>query len=80
MVSLLVSLRMNDFPNSRQNPWLVLPLLASIAGTVDHVRCMKREWSWYHGGVLLLIYTDIMIVGLILFFLLYPYAQWLTLR
>ncbi|HEY0264695.1 MAG TPA: hypothetical protein VGC07_09230 [Granulicella sp.] len=39
---------------------------------------MQKRWSFYHGGVLLCIYMDLMVVSLILFFLLYPYAFWLS--
>ena len=49
-----------------------------VRGSIDHVRCMHTRWSWYHGGVVLLIYMDLMALSMILFFLLYPYALWLT--
>ena len=39
---------------------------------------MQRRWSLYHGGVLLLIYMDLMVLCMILFLLLYPYAGWIT--
>jgi hypothetical protein len=39
---------------------------------------MRTKWSWYHGGVVLLIYMDLMAISMILFFLLYPYTHWLT--
>jgi hypothetical protein len=45
---------------------------------VDTIRCMRKRWSFYHGGVLLCIYMDLMAVALILVFLLYPYALWLS--
>jgi len=78
LISLGISLLLSDFPNNRQNPWLVIPAIFSAAGTIDHVRCMMTKWSWYHGGVVLLIYMDLMAISMILFFLLYPYAKWLT--
>jgi hypothetical protein len=34
---------------------------------------MRRRWSYYHAGVVLCIYMDLMAITLILFFLLYPY-------
>ncbi len=34
---------------------------------------MQRRWNFYHGGVILCIYMDLMALGMILFFLLYPY-------
>ncbi len=51
---------------------MVLPLLLAITGTVETLRCMRRQWNWYHGGVILCAYMDLMIVCLILFFLIYP--------
>ena len=76
--SLGIAVLLSGFPNSRKNPYLALPALGAIAGTVDHIRCMSTKWSWYHGGVILMVYMDLMVIGMTLFFLLYPYAQWLT--
>jgi hypothetical protein len=78
LASLAVSLLLSDFPNNRANPFLVLPMVAAIAGTIDHLRCVHTRWSWYHGGVVLLLYMDMMVLSMILFFLLYPYTHWLT--
>lgn len=78
LVSLVAAILLSGFPNSRTNPLIAVPALGAIAGTVDHVRCMATKWSWYHGGVILLVYMDLMAIGLILFFLLYPYTHWLT--
>ncbi len=71
-VSLLLAFRMSHFPMNAASPWIVLPLLAAIAGTADTVRCMQVRWSWYHGGVILCAYMDLMAIALILFFLVYP--------
>lgn len=73
-----VSLLLTDFPNNRPTPLLLLPALIAVAGLVDHLRCMRSRWSWYHGGVLLLIYMDLMILSMILFFLLYPSMSWIV--
>lgn len=78
LLSLGVSVLLSDFPNNHATPLLILPALVAVAGTVDHLRCMRTRWSLYHGGVLLMIYMDLMALGMILFFLLYPYALWLT--
>jgi hypothetical protein len=78
LISLGVALLLSDFPHNRATLLLILPALIAIAGTVDHLRCMRTKWSFYHGGVLLLVYMDLMAISMILFFLLYPYAQWLT--
>ncbi len=77
-VSFGVALVLADFPANRANPWLVLPLLTAVVGTVDTARNMRQRWSWYHGGVLLCLYADLMVLSMIGFFLLYPYATWLS--
>jgi hypothetical protein len=78
LLSLGVAVLLSDFPNNRANPYLALPVLGAVAGLIDHLRCMQPRWSFYHGGVLLLIYMDLMALGIVLFFLLYPYALWMT--
>lgn len=74
LLSLGITLLLSDFPNNRANPFIALPALAAAVGTIDHLRCMRTKWSWYHGGVVLLIYMDMMAISMILFLLLYPYA------
>ena len=78
LVSLAVSLPLSHFPHNRATPLLVLPALVAILGTLDTIRCMQRRWSFYHGGVVLCIYMDLMAVCLILFLLLYPYMLWMA--
>ena len=68
-----LALLISGAPHLRPTLWLIVPLLASLAGTADTVRCMQRRWNVYHGGVILCLYTDLMVITLILFFLLYPY-------
>ena len=77
LVSLAVATLLSNFPHLRATPWLVLPALGCLVGTADTVRCMQRRWSFYHGGVLLCVYMDLMAITLVLFFLLYPYLVWL---
>ncbi|MGD0799658.1 MAG: permease [Acidobacteriaceae bacterium] len=64
---------LSGFPHTRATLLLIIPALLALFGTFDHIRCMQPRWSLYHGGVLLLIYMDLMAVCLILFFLLFPY-------
>lgn len=73
VVSLAVATLISHAPNLRPSLWLILPFLTCLAGTVETVRCMRKRWSFYHGGVLLCIYMDLMALTLVLFFLLYPY-------
>jgi hypothetical protein len=73
LTSLAAATAISHAPHLRPSLWLVLPFLTSLIGTAETVRCMRRRWSFYHGGVLLCIYMDLMAVTLMLFFLLYPY-------
>jgi len=38
---------------------------------VETARCLDRRWSFYHAGVLLLLYSELMILVLALFFWVY---------
>lgn len=78
LLSLGFALLISGFPVIHTNPFLTLPVLVAVGGTIDTVRCMQRRWSLYHGGVLLLIYMDLMALCMILFLLLYPYARWIV--
>jgi hypothetical protein len=75
--SLAVATLMSNFPHLRATPWLVLPVFGCLVGTADTVRCLQRRWSFYHGGVLLCLYMDLLAMMLVLFFLAYPYLVWL---
>lgn len=78
VVSLVIATPMSGFPHLRTNPLLALPALLCLVGTADTVRCMQKRWSFYHGGVLLCLYMDLMAISLIFFFLLYPYMLIVT--
>ena len=72
LMSLVIAFRLSHFPQNRESFWIALPLLAALVGTVDTCRCMRTRWSWYHGGVVLCAYMDLMAVCMITFFLVYP--------
>ena len=71
--SLAIAIPLSHYPRIERSPLLIFPVLIAIAGTVDTVRCIQRRWSFYHAGVLLFIYMDLMALMLMLFFLFYPY-------
>lgn len=71
--SFAASFRLSGFPRSRATLLLIIPAVLALLGMFDTVRCMQPRWNFYHGGVILLIYMDLMAVCLILFFLLFPY-------
>ncbi len=76
--SLVTAFLLSDFPHNRATLLLLAPMLVSVAGTADTIRCIRKRWSLYHGGVIFCIYMDLMVVAMILVFLLYPYALGMT--
>ena len=72
--SLWASLRLSGYPDLQPNLWLTVPLLLTCAATWDHARCLQRRWSFYHGGVILLIYVDLMVLLTIAFLLVIPFS------
>jgi hypothetical protein len=75
--SLLLSFLWSGFPEDRPTLKLILPACVALYGTWETLRCLRLRWSFYHGGVLLLLYMDIMALAMIFFLLLYPYGGWL---
>lgn len=75
LVAFVVSLRLGGFPNIddlHSSRWQTIPILAALGAMVETTRCMKRRWSLYQAGVLILLYTDMMIMGLAVFLFFYP--------
>lgn len=70
--SLAAALHLSHFPHLQVNFWLLVPLATIVAGTADTARCMRKRWDFYHGGVLLSVYMDLLVFILVGFLLLYP--------
>jgi hypothetical protein len=70
-----LSIPLSGFPNSRPNPFIGIFAVLACLGTIDTLRCIQRRWNLYHAGVILCIYADLMALGMIVFFLVYPYAN-----
>ena len=69
------SLRLAGFPDINAlhgSRWQILVAFAAVGGMVETARCLGRKWSLYHAGVLLLLYSDLMILALVLFLCIYP--------
>jgi hypothetical protein len=76
--SVVLALAWSGFPNNVHGaPLVVVPACLAVYGTWETSRCLRPRWSFYHGGVLLLLYADVLALALIVFLLLYPYARWL---
>jgi len=76
--SFLIAVMLSDFPHNRATLLLILPAIVAIIGTGETARCMRKRWDYYHAGVILCIYMDLMAVIMILFFLIYPYGRFLA--
>ena len=77
LVGLFLAFRLAGFPNDRPSLKILIPALIAFTGMWDTLRCLQRRWSFYHGAVVVLLYADVLALLMILFLLLYPYAQWL---
>jgi hypothetical protein len=76
LTSLGVSFVLSGFPDVHASWPIAFAAFAALWGTYDTARCLRLRWSFYHGGVLLLLYMDVIALTMIFFLLLYPYAQW----
>ena len=75
LLAFAASLRLGGFPDIdalHASRWQSLPILVALGAMVETIRCMKRRWSLYQAGVLILLYTDVMIMGLAVFLFFYP--------
>lgn len=72
--SFALSLRLAGFPQIEDlhgSRWQLLALVTAVWGMAETGRCMGRRWSLYHAGILLLLYTNLMILTMIVFLLAY---------
>ena len=59
---------MAGFPDIQKihgSRWEVLALLLALWGMVETARCLRRQWSLYHAGVMILLYSELMILAAI---------------
>jgi hypothetical protein len=71
----VVSLRMAGFPDInklRGSYWQLAVLAFALWGLAETARCLQKKWSLYYVGVLMLLYTDVMILTMIVFLVFYP--------
>jgi hypothetical protein len=74
--ALAASLLLAGFPrieNLHGSPWQILAVLTACCGMIETARCLSRRWSLYHAGVLILLYSELMILALAVFLWIYPY-------
>ena len=69
------SLLLAGFPyieNLHGSRWQVVAALTAGWGMGETARCMRRHWNFYHAGVLILLYSELMILVLTVFLVFYP--------
>lgn len=67
--AMMASMRLAGFPRIEAlhgSPWQLALLPVALLGMMETARCLNRTWSFYHAGVLILLYTDLMILAMIL--------------
>lgn len=60
-----------DVDHLHSSPWQAAGLLVAAWGMVETARCLRRQWSFYHVGILILLYSDMIImvaIAALLFF------------
>ncbi len=72
--ALTVSLRVAGFPDTGSlhgSLWQIVVAPFVFWGIVETARCLRRKWSLYHAGVLILLYSELMILAMVLFLWVY---------
>lgn len=70
-----LSLRLGGFPDItalHSSRWQILAALAEFWSMAETTRCLGRHWSLYHAGVLILLYTELMILAMAVVLLIFP--------
>lgn len=75
LTAFAVSLLLAGFPYIERlhgSRWQWLVLAVGAWGLAETARCLQKRWNLYHAGVLILLYTDLMVLAMILFLAVYP--------
>jgi hypothetical protein len=75
VAAFLGSMRLAGFPDVAHlhaSSWQFVPVLAAAWGMFETARCMGKSWSLYHAGVLILLYSELMILAMAVFLWVYP--------
>jgi hypothetical protein len=65
----VASLRLAGFPYIEKlhgSPWQLLAVPFACWGMVETVRCLRKKWDLYHAGVMIMLYTELMILATVL--------------
>lgn len=62
------SLLMAGFPYIERlhgSPWQIAIAPFACWGMVETARCLRSKWDLYHAGVMILLYTELMILAMV---------------
>jgi hypothetical protein len=75
VAAFFLSLWLSGFPDMdalHLSHWQVLAILLACWSMVETMRCAERTWSLYYAGVLILLYSEVMILSMAVFLFFYP--------
>lgn len=75
VLAFLISLRLSGFPDVTAlhlSHWQAVPVLMSFWSIIETLRCAERRLSLYYAGVLILLYSEVMILGMAVLLFFYP--------
>jgi CO dehydrogenase/acetyl-CoA synthase gamma subunit (corrinoid Fe-S protein) len=69
LFSFLASLRLAGFPYIERlhgSRWQILVVPFACWGMYETARCLRKKWDLYHAGVMIMLYTELMILAMVL--------------
>lgn len=74
LCAFVATMRVAGFPRVHalhSSPWQIAPILVACWALAETFRCLQRRWSLYHAGIVLLLYSDLMILAMAMVLWLY---------
>jgi len=75
LIAFGISLRLAGFPDITKlhsSPWQLPIAFLAAWGMFETARRLRRRWSLYHAGVLILLYSELMILAMVIVLSIYP--------
>lgn len=75
LAAFAISLRLGGFPDLallHASRWQLVPAALALGGLAETLRCVRRRWDMYQAGILILLYSELMILAMAVFLLFYP--------
>jgi hypothetical protein len=75
LVAFGLSLRLGGFPDIdtlHSSGWQIVPVMLACWSIGETIRCTERTWSLRYAGVLIMLYSEVMILGLAVVLFFYP--------